>query len=110
MTLERCARAKILADDVKMAIIPPLLVTEAATELLQTRSLRVQQRLVRSTEPDKEAEDSDDDGERHPELDLVLDHHVRGHGGAAGGLEVLRAALLLWLAGKYIVGVIQSLE
>ena len=38
----------------------------------------------------------------------VLDHHVSGHGSAAGGLQVLGAALLLWLAGEHIVGVIQS--
>ena len=73
MTLERSARAKILADDVEVTIIPSLLVSEAATELLQTRGLRVQQGLVRPTEPDEEAENGDDDGQRHPELDLVLD-------------------------------------
>lgn len=92
----------------EVTIIPPLLVSEAATELLQTWGLRVQQGLVRPTEPDEEAENGDDDGQRHPELDLVLDHHVSGHGSAAGGLQVLGAALLLWLAGEHIVGVIQS--
>ena len=91
-----------------MTIVPPLLVSEAAAELLQTRGLGVQQRLVRPTKPDKEAEDGDDDGQGDPELDLVLDHHVRGHGGAAGGLQVLGAALLIRLAGENIVRVIQS--
>ena len=92
----------------KVPIVPPLLVSETATELLQTRGLRVQQGLVRPTEPDEEAEEGHDDGQGHPELDLVLDHHVRGHGGAAGGLKVLGAALLVRLAGKHIVRVIQS--
>ena len=91
-----------------MTVIPPLLVSEAAAELLKTRGLGVQQRLVRPTKPDEQAEDGDDDGQGHPELDLVLDHHVCGHGGAAGGLQVLSAALLIWLARENIVRVIQS--
>lgn len=91
-----------------MTVIPSLLVSEAAAELLQTRGLSVQQRLVRPTKPDEKPEDCDDDGQGNPELDLVLDHHVRGHGGAAGGLQVLGAALLIRLAGENIVRVIQS--
>ena len=91
----------------QVTIIPPLLVSEAAAELLQARGLRVQQGLVRPTEPDEQAEHGDDDGQGHPELDLVLDHHVGGHGGAARGLQVLGAALLVRLAGENIVRVIQ---
>ena len=92
----------------QVTIVSPLLVSEAAAELLQTRGLCVQQGLVRPTEPDEQAEHGDDDGQGDPELDLVLDHHVGGHGGAARGLQVLGAALLVRLAGENIVGVIQS--
>ena len=44
----------------------------------------------------------------HPECDLILNHHICGHGGTAGGLQVLGAAFLLRFAGEHRVGVIQA--
>ena len=92
----------------EVAVVPSLLVATTTAELLQAGSLPVQQRGVRATEPDKESEHQDDDGQRNPERHLVLYHHVCGHGRTAGWLQLLRATLLLRLAGVDIVGIIQA--
>ena len=91
----------------EMAVVSSLLVATATTELLQAGRLSVQQGGVRPTEPNEEAEDENDEGERNPERHLVLYHHVGRHGRTAGWLQVLGAALLLRLAGVDIVGIIQ---
>ena len=92
----------------EVAVVASLLVATTTAELLQAGSLSVQQRGVRATEPDKESEHQDDDGQRNPERHLVLYHHVCGHGRTAGWLQLLRATLLLRLAGVDIVGIIQA--
>ena len=91
-----------------MTIVSSLLVATATTELLQAGRLSVQQGGVRPTEPNEEAEDQNDGSERNPERHLVLYHHVCGHGRTAGWLQLLRATLLLRLAGVDIVGIIQA--
>ena len=91
-----------------MPVVTSLLVATATAELLQAGRLAVQEGGVRPTEPDEEAEDQYNEGERDPERDLVLYHHVCRHGRTAGRLQLLGAALLLRLAGVNIVGIVQA--
>ena len=98
----------LMTYNMQMTIISSFFVSQTTTKLLETRSLTIQQRLVRSTEPDKQTQERDDDGQGDPECHLVLDHHVSGHGGTASWLQVLGATLLIWLAGEYIVRIIQT--
>ena len=58
--LEAGGGAEVLGHDVQVAVIPPLLVAEAAAELLQARRLRVQQRLVGPAEPHEQPQHSHD--------------------------------------------------
>ena len=108
-----------------MAIISPLFETKTATELLKTRSFSIQKGLVRSTEPDKQTQDSNDDYndtddnnndpdddvptcQRYPESDLILNHHISRHCCTTGRLQVLGAAFLIWFTGEHVVGVIKT--